>query len=332
MKIATLLAGVAAVAGLAVAGAASATPVQSGPCAEFEIVGGDTDMIYNPFSPGALNHPFLLTVTRRDPTATSVRFVLIDHESAVGAPSRLGDAGPYNYDITWLGNASQDVFVTGDQIVNNADGATINFGSGPVGGVRLVPFNLRIPPGQPVASTHEQERLEVSFQCFSGQTPIGGTGLQADSRLRFDMYVLRFFGAYVGTPGQGSGQIDFGPLDLNVASPRRGVAVTAMSTLPYTVQITTDEHGKLTTAHGAAAGIPYTMKYGDLDVADGTSLDCGLPRPPGGSTRNLDVTLDTTHAAALAAGHYTDTISLTFTPKDGGDWRSDRCHVTSNTN
>jgi hypothetical protein len=323
MKVSKILLGLAAALSLtATAGLAHASTT---PCATFETVGTDLDVIYSPFLPVQTVRPFLIRVTRNDPTATSVRFILLDTTHSPAGNPRIGAAGPIGYDIQWLGNTGQHVFFDGNRQVDQTNGATVSFGSGPIGGLRTASFIMTIPAGKPVAASRQIENLEVSFQCFAGSTPIGVPGDQVGNQLQVDLTVIPYFGAYIGSAGTNAGRIDFGPIDMHGGNPTGHVAVTSMSTLPYDVRIQTDRHSVLRLSDSAPDGIPYTMRFAGVQATDGSTLRCPTPPIPSGATQNLDVTLDNSHSQALQAGHYTDTITVTFTPRDGGAAPSGGC-------
>lgn len=322
MKVSKILLGLMAAASLT-AGAEAARAET--PCATFETIGTDLDVVYSPFLPVQTVRPFLIRVTRNNPAATSVRFILLDTtQSAQGNP-RIGPAGPIGYDIQWLGNTGQHVFFDGNRVVDQTNGATVSFGSGPIGGLRTASMVMSIPAGRPVAASRQIENLEVSFQCYAGANPIGSPGNQVGNQLQVDLTVVPYFGAYIGSAGTSSGRIDIGNITVGVGVPTGHIAVTAMSTLPYDVRFQTDRHQMLRQSDTATDGIPYTMRFANVPAVDGGTLRCPIPPIPSGATQNLDVILDNSHTAQLRAGRYSDTITVTFTPYDGGPIPSGGC-------
>lgn len=286
-----------------------------GPCVTFRDPRG-LEFVYNPFNPAPASVPFELIVERNDPSVTSVRFMLIDHDSPIGLP-RLGRAGPRNYDIVWMGDTGRTVFAATGPVDLIGGGATVGFGSGVSGGRRTPNFRLTAPSGEPVPTVFERESLDVAYQCYKG-ADAGPIETQSGNRVSIDMAVLRFFGAFVGSPGVNSGTIDFGDLVLTTPRPVKSTTVTARSTVPYTVGITSERHQMLKQSASDTSGIPYDLRYAGLPVRDGATLDCPIPLPPSGDRAEVEVTLDGRNIRSLPAGSYQDTITLTFTPNDGG--------------
>ncbi|HLI67504.1 MAG TPA: hypothetical protein VKU90_14170 [Caulobacteraceae bacterium] len=305
---------VAAAAVLIATAALAGRAEAAGSCATFQVIGNELNLDYNPFSPQPVNRPFQLTVTRLDPSVTGVRFILVDHTPSNGG-SRIGPGGPRDYDITWLGNTGQPVFFASPQAVNGAIGATASFGSGPHA-VVSVPFILHIPQGQPVAASRQDETIEIRFQCSAGPEP-QTQELQYDNRVSIHLTIPRYFGAYVGSLGHSHGEIDFGTLRGDPGSSDRYVSVTAVSTVPYSINIDTDNGSMLRRSHEDDDGIPYSMTFDSIPVRDHAKLRCPATQSSLGSSAPLAVRLDDTHAHDLPAGAYRDTIRLTFTPTDG---------------
>ena len=322
MNVPKILLGLVAATTLTAANVAHA----DSPCATFETIGTDLDVVYSPYLPTPTVRPFLLRVTRSSTSpATSVRFILLDAtHSATGNP-RIGPAGPIGYDIRWLGNTGQTVFFEGNRVVDQNSGVTVSFGNGPVGGLRTASMVMTIPAGKPVAASRQIENLEVSFQCYVGNTPIGVPATQMGNQLQVDLRVLPYFGAYIDSAGTNTGRIDFGPLDVAGGNRTSSIAVTSLSTLPYDVQVQTVRGSALRLSDTATDGIPYTMRFAGVAAANGSTLRCPTPPIPSGASQNLDVTLDNSHTRDLRAGRYSDTITLTFTPYDGGSIPSGGC-------
>jgi len=320
MNTSRLAIGVAALALSTAAGAGA----HAAPCANFQVLGTDLHLNYDPFSPTPVDHPFLLRVRRLSPAVAGVRFILLDATPSQGR-SRIGSSGPFDYNIVWLANTGQQVFYYTNQMPNVANSVSTSFGPGPAGDVETLNFALQIPPGQPVAASRQFENIEVVYQCVTGAS-FGPTQIQDDSRLRIHLSIPRYFGAYIGSPGRNRGEIDFGTLRDDTSAAEKHVAVTAVSTVPYTIAVSTDRGSELKRSEHDADGIPYTMQFANLPVQDRSMLVCPMTKTALGDTEQLKVKLAGDHLHQLHAGVYRDTITLTFTPSDT-NWRGDGCTV-----
>lgn len=305
MTRATLL---AALAFASAAGAAAAEP-----CVRFEAARTDLALQYDPFSPRPTVRPFVLRVFRKDPSVTTVKFALEDPTPSHGR-SRVGPAGPYDYDIVWTSDIGQKVFVVGEtSLAPITTGVTVSF-SGRSNMVD-VPLVLRIPPGQPVPASRQDELLRVAFSCESG-VRLGPQQQQTDNRVEIRLDIPHYFGAFVGTPGRTHGEIDFGVLKDAGQTEEKRAAITAVSTVPYTIRVRTKGGSELRRVPGAQDGIPYRMRFGDVDIADDALLTCPVPQSTLGDTESLKVRLDDSRLHDLQAGAYRDIVTLTFTPLD----------------
>jgi hypothetical protein len=298
---------------LAFAGSAQAANVSSlGACATFQVLGTDLDLTYNPFRPAPVAHPFLMRITRLNPAATGVRFILVDATPSRGR-SRIGTAGPFDYNIVWLNDEAQQVFYFGSQSVNSANSASVSFDSS--GRPLTLNFALQIPPGQPVPASQQFENVEVIYQCEFGNKA-GMQQVQDDSRVQIRLAIPRYFGAYIGSPGRTRGQIDFGSLTDDTSSAQKFVSVTAVSTVDYTIRVSTDRGSTLRRSDRDPEGIPYTMQFANTQVRDNSVLACPRTQTALGDTEPFTVKLAGEHLHDLHAGSYRDTITLTFTPSD----------------
>lgn len=315
MKRALLL---SALALASAAGAASAEP-----CVKFEAVRTDLTLQYDPFSPRPTVRPFVLRVFRKDPTISGVKFALEDPNPSRGR-SRIGPAGPFGYDIVWTGDIGQSVFFVGEtSLAPVTTGVTVGFAGR--SDMVEVPLVLRIPPGQPVPASRQVESLRVAYECTSGVRP-GPQQQQSDNRVQIRLDIPHYFGAFVGTPGRTHGEIDFGVLKDADRTEEKHAAITAVSTVPYTIRVRTKGGSELHRTPDSHDGIPYRMRLGDIDVADDALLTCPVPQTTLGDTESLKVRLDDSHLHDLQAGAYRDIVTLTFTPLDAAP-AGDRCAV-----
>lgn len=308
MRYAALFAA-ALTAALALAGAASAG------CASFDVQPSDLRVTYNPFDNRQVSKTFSVNVRRDSGDITSVRFMLIDPTPHGGKP-RIGQQGPDDYAITLVSDETRQVFAWGPRVLVASTGATANF-SGRDDADR-VNFRLRVDAGQSATTAQAVENLEVVYECYSGRDRVGD-GVQTDNRVAVELNVSQLFGAFVASTGDDRAVLDFGELNGGAKSISQSVVVMAASTTPYNVGITTDNGGQLRLGGARTGdGIPYKMTYAGVEVRDGGNVLCPKTPAPTGVSQVLQVTADTTRANAARAGQYRDTITLTFTPRDGG--------------
>ena len=300
------------------AGAALASPAMavSSRCADFKILGNQGDDKYDPFSAQDLRKNFQVKVERLDSAVTSVQFLLVDGTMAQAGP-RVGTAGPEVYDIEWTQDRSRQVFVSGAQLITQLNGARVEFGRGR-NAVANTQFQLYVPRGQVAAAGLQSEPLIVRYQCFSGSDRVGGENEQLTGEMAIELRVPRFVSAFIGGAGQRRGEIDFGRIGPDTATLRKAVSVTALSTVPYEVSFETENDGMLKRRARDDAGIGYDMRFAGVDVAPGETLVCPVTPAPLGKIDEFAVTLDRNAIASLPAGDYSDVITLTFEPRDGG--------------
>lgn len=291
---------------------ASQAQAQGAPCAEFELLNAATPIVYDPFRAGAVGADLTLRVTRLDAAATGVRFVLAD-ATPQGSRPAFGLFGPSEYDIVPVSPQSQQgpLFVWGAERPNPSNGYRVAFGEG--GDTDTVALRLLIPAGQASAADTESENLEVRYECFSGMDRLGLDRTQRTAQTRLSLRIPTLFGAYVGSQGGQRGSIELG--DLTRGRVAGNVMVTAVSTVPYDVRVAAN--GRLTQAAGDPGGLPYSMRLDGRDIQNGTTLRCPPTPTPGGASHDVQIAVDTRTVNDLPAGRYRDTITLTFSPRDG---------------
>lgn len=308
---------------LAVAGGFVATPaLASQNCADFQILGEQSRVDYNPFAAQPVSRIFQVRVRRLDPTATSVRFLLVDTTPSPDGP-RVGGGGPGIYDIEWSEQPGREVFVYGGQLVAQTNGALVAFGGSTID-TAVTTFRLQVPRGQASAVGLQTEALSVRYQCYSGTDRLGPEGEQISADMSVVVNVQRFLSTYVGGVGQQHGEIAFGTLSPDSGGLSKAIAVTALSTVPYDVLVTSDNLGLLKKTPDDAIGIGYRMRYAGVAVLPGDTLSCPATPAPLGKTDQMEVALDRRDLGRVPAGDYRDVITLTFTPRDGG--AANPCH------
>lgn len=298
----------------------AASPVYAARCAQFEILGNQGDDKYDPFDSRPLSKSFQIKVTRLDKDVTSVRFLLVDETPSVGGP-RLGASGPLSYDIESRQDSSRDVFVTGNEMITSLNGALAGFNKNDVDNLQ---FQLNVPPRQAVPAGTHSEQLTIRYQCYSGRDPVGSQEEQRSSTTTLELTVRRAMTAYIGGVGQTHGEIDFGTISPTTGNLSRSISVTALSTLPFDVSITSDNTGKLKRNKNETVGIDYSMNYAGVPVTSGDTLICPSTPSPTGRSEDLQVTLDRNSLATLPAAAYADVIIITFEPRDNGSATSCR--------
>lgn len=305
-------------------GGASAAAAQTGMCAEFNVDGDGLKFVYNPFNAAPEERDVALRVTRLNPAVTQVRFIIADPTPRGGDP-KIGLLGPELYNLAWRQDEGRRVFVWGAERVTQTNHARVDF-SGRTD-QQVTQFRLRVPAGQPARADNQTERLEIRYECWSGDERLGSERAQLDNRVMLDMDVGKLFGAYIGGEGRNRGTIDFGELDVAGGVVSHTLAVSSVSTVPYEVAVDTQNGGELKQTVGAA-GIPFTMRFAQLNVQDGDRLRCGETRIPSGDVHQLEITLDQGTTRNLPAGrNYRDTVTLTFTPRDGASIAPQTCRV-----
>jgi hypothetical protein len=300
-----------ALIGLAVSAAALGTTSATAACVQFEIVGNGVDRHYDPFKPTLLNDNFMLRIKRLNPNATSVRFLIVD-TTAAGARPVFGAGGPADYGVEWVSDTSRPVFFTGAQTLNDTNGATARF-SGNQDSATTV-FRVSVPPGQATVSGRLHEQFALRFQCYAGSSRIDTESEQRSGLTEYALRVPRTVAAFIG--GTDRGMIDFGVLGLNPVLSRT-IMVTAQATVPYAIDISTDNGFNLQGTRGAPGTIGYDVTIASVAVDRPATLRCPATPIPGGQQHPVQVTLRARDVRSQPAGDYGDVITLTFRTDEG---------------
>lgn len=301
--------------GLSLIALAMAPGMAQAGCADFASAGTGLSIQYDPFSNTPVNRILTLRVSRVTPSATSVRFVIVDPDPAAGV-SRLGSAGPEGYDIAWTRDSSRPVFFLGAEQPNATNGAVVSFGPGPSGDVVQETFRLSVPAGQSVGAGDYYEPLEVRYVCYSGDSALGGVETQSAGRVAVDLETPEMVSAWVGSMGNRRGEIDLGVLGQAQGSVTGGLAVTTQSTSPYEISVSA-KWGELRRSEADVVGLPYSMRLGGLAVERGDTIVCDRTPAPSGRSHALQVGVNGADVATRPAGAYSDVITLTFAPRLG---------------
>lgn len=286
------------------------------PCAAFEIVGAGLTASYNPFDTANVAVNFQIKVVRLTGGVQSIRFILVDPTPVTGGPG-LGANGPKIYDVRWVPDATRNVLVWTGQPVTAANSASVPV-SGGGGAVVTTNFQLTLPRGQAVSAGSFTENLDVRYQCIRGGTADPQLEQIGSGAMRLTLNVPQYAAAYIGSAGQTRGTIAFGTLSPDTSNLSKTIAITALSTLPYEIKLSSDNGGKLKRSAGASDGIGYTTRYAGRALAAGQPLICPATPAPSGRVSELEVTLDGSAIGTLPAGSYRDVLTLTFSPRDGG--------------
>lgn len=290
-------------AALALALLCPAAGAAAAPCASFRTV-GEARIRYNPYEAGAVA---ILSVQVAAAGAGQVRFLLIDGDSARAGPPRFGATGPERYTLGALGDPARGFGAAGDQ-------PTMLRGALAAGGIGEVQFQLAIPGGQPVRAGTHQQAFTVRYQCLSADGAELGMTDEQVLPLLLEVEVPAFAAATIR--GSDRGEIDFGAVGGASGAAMRTLDIDVAGTLPYEVAVTTAGGAMLKRGPGDPAGIRYAMRYGDAPVVDGGRVLCPMPALPVRRPDAFAVTLDARDIQSAAAGAYSDTVTLSFTPRD----------------
>lgn len=290
-------------------------------CVKFEILDAGVDKVYDPYKPHNVVDNFTVRMTRGSGAVTSVRFLLVD-TTPLGSDPKFGSDGPADYDIDWVQDSSRPVFVYGAQTVTELNSAMISFHGQQSTQTTVV--RLSIPRGQTAIAGRQVERLAVRYQCFAGRDEIGGQLDQYNGQMELSLYIPRIVSAYVGGIGQQHGEIAFGTLGT-ASNLRKNISVSVMSTLPYAIDITSENGLKLLRSRDRDGAIDYKLQVAGLDVTGPATMQCPITPMPSGESRLVEVALDPTAVKNQPAGDYSDTITLTFRPNDG--YAGGQCRV-----
>lgn len=313
MSIASRFAAVAACLAFAPLAAQAYAQTSAPTCVEFEILGRGVDRVYNPYRPFDAVDNFTVRATRLSSAVTSVRFLLVDSTPQGSAP-KFGVDGPAEYGIDWVQDQRRQVFVTGAQALTQLNSASLSFNGRQ--NTETSVFRLNIPRGQTAIAGRQVERLAVRYQCFAGHDDLGGQRDQYNGLMELSLNIPRIVSAFIGGAGQQHGEIAFGTLGT-ASNLSKSVSVSVMSTLPYAVDISSENGLRLQRAKLGAGEIPYKMAFAGLQVTGNATMQCPVTPMPAGESRLVQVTLDGSSVRNQPAGDYSDTITLTFRPSDG---------------
>lgn len=288
-------------------------PQAAAACVNFQVTGSDLSVRYDPFSPSPVERIFTLRAQRIDPLTTAVRFILVDGDSP-GGETRIG-SGPRGYGIRSVSNSSRAMFFNGAEQPNATNGLLINFGSGQGGDIATETLRLSIPAGQDTAAGDFFEPLEIRYICETADGP-GTPDFQRGARVAIDLHVPEMISTYIGAPGVRRGQIAFGSLIGVEGLVSRDLVVTAQSTIPYNLEYDSTR-GRLKRRDDDDYGLDYDVRLSGYPVGREAVLSCARTIAPLGRTHALQVTLGAGQAAMAPAGTYSDTITLSFTPRLG---------------
>lgn len=283
-------------------------------CAQFELVGNGGRVAYQPFESSPTVDSFDLRVRRLVSGISGVRFVLADGTPQAAGP-QIGSAGPAIYDISWLEDTTRRVLVVGNEQPQTTTGAQILFAER--AGIQFTRFRLTVPAGQQAAAQVHRENLTVRYQCLDSQGRQVGATQEQPASVELSLTVPRYVAAYIGSAGQTRGTIDFGDVGAPTASLSKAINITALSTLPYAIRFESENGGRLKRRASETQGIIYAMNYAGVEVASGDTLLCPITPAPMGRGEQFEVGLDRQSIATLPAGAYRDTVTMTFTPRDG---------------
>lgn len=299
----------------ALAGVAWSTPaLAAGQCVTFDAIGNGARTTYDPFSPSPAVEFFDLKIKRLDDRARGVRFVLADISPRAAGPG-IGPLGPEQYGITWQQDTGRTAFVVGNaQPIALLSPEVVLNGNGNAADVSR--FAWTVSPGQQASAQQHREPITIRYQCLDASgAPLGPVEEQTFG-LELILTVRPYAAAYIGSIGNTRGAIDFGAISGATANLSKAIGITAQSTLPYQVDVRTDNAQRLKRDRRDTDGIDYTMKYRGVAIADGDTMVCPITAAPAGTAGQFEVTLDRQSIARQLAGHYSDTVTLTITPRD----------------
>ncbi len=284
-------------------------------CAEFTAPNAELQLRYDPFSPARIDRIFTLRLRRLDDKVTAVRVLFADPDPDTAQPV-IGVKGPSVYRIDWTRDGGRQVFALGGEQPNATNGALIGFGNGASGGARNESFRIIVPAGQDVGAGNYYQALDLRYQCYSGDEPLGPVQIQSDARVAIDLRVEERIRAFIGSPGIRRGTLDFGMLTSDVGRITRSLALTAQSTVPYEVEIRA-ENGTLVRGRREEETIPYSLWFAELPVHDGSRVGCPRTPAPSGRSHMLRAEVNGADAAKVPAGNYSDVVTITFSPRVG---------------
>lgn len=283
-------------------------------CAQFELVGNGGRVAYQPFETSPTIETFDLRIRRLADGISGIRFLLVDTTPQMNGP-QIGVTGPSLYDISWLEDNTRRVLVVGNEQPQPTTGAQIQFAER--AGTQLTRFRLSVPAGQQAPAQIHRENLSVRYQCLDSQGRQIGSTQEQTASVELSLTVPRYVAAYIGSAGQTRGTINFGDVGSPSATLNRAINITALSTLPFAVKFESENGGLLKRRASETLGIVYAMQYAGVTVSTGDTLVCPTTPAPMGIGKQFEVGLNRSSINSLPAGNYKDTVTLTFTPRDG---------------
>jgi len=283
-------------------------------CAQFELVGNGARVAYQPFETSPTIETFDLRIRRLADGISGVRFLLVDTTPQMNGP-QIGTTGPSVYDISWLEDNTRRMLVVGNEQPQPTTGAQVQFAER--AGVQLTRFRLSVPAGQQAPARVHRENLTVRYQCLDSQGRQIGATQEQPASVELSLTVPRYVAAYIGSAGQTRGTINFGDVGSASATLNRAINITALSTLPFAIKFESENGGLLKRRATEAQGIVYAMNYAGVAVSPGDTLQCPMTPAPMGIGNQFEVGLNRSSITSLPAGNYRDTVTLTFTPRDG---------------
>lgn len=303
----TLAACLAGVLGLAMPQAANA-------CASFQVSGSDLTVSYDPFGVSSIERIFTLRVQRQDSSATAVRFILVDPDAS-GGVTRVGQ-GPEGYNVVSVRDPSRPLLFRGAEQPNAANGLLTSFSQGPGGDIATETLRLSIPAGRATPAGDFYEPIEVRFACETSDGAISSPDYQLGAQVAVDLRVPQKISTFIGAPGGRRGQINFGRLTPGGGIVQRDIVVTAQSTVAYSVELEA-QRGRLQRSDDDEYGIDYQLRLSGVPVGPGGEMVCQRTPAPAGRLHDLEVQLSQAQVGRVPAGSYSDTITMSFTPRMG---------------
>ena len=282
-------------------------------CAQFELIGNGARTEYQPFEASPTTETFDLRVRGLADGVRGVRFLLVDRSPRVSGPG-LGATGPLLYDIVWLQESTRRVFVVGNEQPQPMTGAEVSLPGR--SGVDITRFRLTVPAGQQAPAQQHRDDLIIRYQCLAANGSAIGATQEQPATIPISVTVPRYAAAYIGSIGQTRGTISFGEVNANTTNLSKAIGITALSTLPYEVAVESENGGILKRRRSDNGGIGYTMQYGGVRIASGDKILCPMTPAPMGQPEQFEVTLDRSSVSQQPAGAYSDTVTLTFRPRD----------------
>lgn len=288
------------------------TPASAQACVRFRFLDGVLQQAYDPFSPATLSANVIVGMERTDRgEADRVAFVLVDAFQR-GSDPGVGLDGPAQYDVIWPDDPSRQFLSTGTTPLGPFSGANVTLGDQQTATATL---RILIPPGQTVMAGRHAENFAIRYRCYSGDTPIGGEQEQPTSEMTgFAINVARVVTARLAGE-QTEGRIDFGVVDADT-NLSRSISVSARSTTPYVITLES-VNGGVMIGDGGLGAVRYRLTFDNVELPVGGELRCPIAGAPNGIYAMLGVELSRDDVISLPAGHYNDTVTLTFAPLDG---------------